>query len=614
MALTLLIVDDKADNLRILSDLLIDDYRLLIAKTGKHAIDQATNHSPDLILLDVIMPDMTGFDVIKELKSSNSTKDIPIIFVTGLDSSEHEVKGLELGAVDYIYKPFNPVIVRARISTQIKLIEQNKQLSKLSSKLERSLEAKSRFLANMSHEIRTPLATIIGYTETILNGEIPDAEQLNAIQIINDSGIHLLSLINDILDFSKIEAGQLNIELVPSNLIELIKQVQLMCKELIGNKDISLTVQIDNQIPEQINTDPTRLKQILINLTHNAIKFTEQGSVFIQVKCTESHLMFKVVDTGIGIANEKVEKLFAPFHQAEDSTTRRFGGTGLGLSISRSLAKKLGGEIKGSSEQNKGSEFIASIALHPQQQCEWIDQAGYEQYQHRKFCLKSAANRYHGKVLLAEDEPHNRRLFEIMLDNFGLDVTAVENGKQMLETALAEDFDLIVSDVQMPEISGQEAMQLLRGSGIMTPVIALTANVMKHEVAGYIEAGFNDHLAKPVSREALIAKLDNYCQRDDKQTTGVESNPPNSSNDQFLSLKNKFKTSLAEYREELCNTYNMKDYAKLAGVAHKLKGTAGTFDFDEISAQARELENEIIGEHENIEEQYQTLIELIDNI
>ncbi len=585
MDYSLLIVDDEPDNLRILSSLLKEENQVIIAKSGEQALTLAQEKQPDLILLDVVMPNMTGFEVIKSLKSMPSTANIPVIFITGLQSSKDETLGFELGAVDYIHKPFNPAIVKARVASQLEIIRQRQELQSLSEKLQKASEAKGMFLANMSHEIRTPLTTIIGYTESLIANEIPQLEHPNALAIVNNSSKHLLSLVNDILDFSKIEAGELSIEILATDLNNLLEQVHVMCSELAKKKGLTLDWQLQGSIPSHLETDPTRLKQILINLLSNAIKFTEQGTISIELTHSDQGLSFSIKDEGIGIAQDKLDKLFTSFNQVDNSTSRQYGGTGLGLSISQSLANRLDGKIQVESELGQGSTFTLTIPVKTTSETEELDNL--------LFCSPYAisnkqADKFESKVLLAEDHPENQKLFAMILASFGLSVDSVDNGEMAVSACLENEYDLILMDIQMPIMSGIEAQKLIRTCGLSTPIIAMTANVMKEEVESYLTAGFNDHLAKPLDREELLRKLNKYCIR-----VETEEQESQLAEEVFHDLRSKFLNSFDDYKNKLQQALDEADYDSLAQIAHKFQGAARSFNFEREGLVAETLEQHI---------------------
>jgi len=602
---TILLVDDEKANLKVLSELLKNDAHICLAISGQQAIDKSISLKPDLILLDVMMPEMDGFETIKKLKLINETSEIPVIFITGLSSSENEKRGLTLGAVDYIYKPFNSEVVKARVATQLKIIRQRKELQQLSQELAHASEIKSRFLANMSHEIRTPLTAVIGYAESILAGEIDAQEQYNAISIINNSGQHLLSLLNDILDISKVEADKLDVELLPTKLFNLIEEVRLLVGDKALQKGIQFNIDYQFPLPTKLITDPTRLKQILINLLNNAIKFTEQGFVRIVISHTPSLLQFKIEDSGIGINNQDLEKLFKAFSQVNHSAKNSFGGTGLGLNISKYLSEKLGGNIKVFSKEGKGSCFTVTIALNEADDCTWINTLQDIESVLSMSCNGvKPENKLNGKVLLAEDDKGLRKLFTLILTKLGLTVTTVEDGKKLVDAALVNEFDLILSDIHMPNMGGIEAMNLVKATGCETPFVALTANAMTHEIAHYLDVGFNAYLSKPIQREKLVEVINHYL---DLNTNIDEIDIP----DNHLSqLKKDFLHDLPCDVRNIKSAFLQQDWHKLKFFAHSLNGTSAVFEFDEINLLAAELEKGLqTGEFPTNSMQMQILID-----
>ncbi|MBI9019263.1 MAG: response regulator [Phycisphaerae bacterium] len=375
--------------------------------------------------------------------------------------------------------------------------------------------AKSDFLANMSHEIRTPMNAIIGFSDLLADEDIP-SHQRKYVNTVRDSGKILLSLINDILDFSKIEAGHMDVEKIHTSLPQILNGVENMLKPLAQKKNIDFAFVQNTPIPAIINNDPTRLRQCLINLINNAIKFTEKGHVHVcvsqEVNHAEPMLRFDVCDTGVGIPDDRVEAIFDAFSQADSSTTRKFGGTGLGLSITQKLSILMGGRIEVASTFGKGSKFslVIPTGIEIMQQTQLDDIHEYQEPEVAE--LSSNEIQFSGNILVAEDNPTNQTLVRISLEKLGLTVTVVDDGEKVIQEALLKQYDLIFMDIQMPNMNGYEATEFLRQQGVKLPIIALTANALKGDEEKATNAGCNEYLAKPIDRSRLIEVLETYLQ------------------------------------------------------------------------------------------------------
>ena len=407
--------------------------------------------------------------------------------------------------------------------TDRKQVEQNLIVAHAAA--EEANRAKSAFLANMSHEIRTPLTAMLGFAE-ILGEEDTSPQKLehrkNITETIKKSGNHLLTIINDILDLSKIEANKMTVEKVEMSLLSLFCEVETLMLPSAAGKGVCLDVSLSSPLPDRIHGDPTRLRQVLLNLVGNSIKFTEAGRIQIKASSTcENNVTFVVVDiedTGMGMSSEQTEKVFSPFGQGDNSMTRIHGGTGLGLSLSRRFARMMGGDVQLLyTEVGRGSCFRMQITLEPVADARWF--VSLEQY---KLSLKSAELaqppattkiRLSGRILLAEDGIDNQRLIAFHLRSAGATVETADNGRIALDMIQRQEaagmpFDLLVSDMQMPEMDGYSLARNLREAGSKLPILALTANAMSDDELKCIDAGCDDYTTKPISKSVLLSKCE----------------------------------------------------------------------------------------------------------
>ena len=409
---------------------------------------------------------------------------------------------------------------------QIEVVERERaelQVREALTEVEKASRTKSEFLANMSHEIRTPMTSILGFSERLLDARLTDTEKIEAVSTIRRNGDYLLQIINDILDISKIEAGMFSIEKIPCSPKEILAEVHAAMEVRAAIKGIELVVESAGAVPRTIVSDPVRLKQILLNLVGNALKFTEKGSVHLSVALVDGGapaLRFQVRDTGIGMDAETVTRLFRPFMQADSSTTRRFGGTGLGLSISKHLVEQLGGQVAVESESGVGSTFsftvetgsLEGVELEDGPTLSFLSDLSDSEY------LRPPPSLPGVRVLLAEDGEDNRRLLGYVLASAQATTTTAVDGNEALAMAMGairtgHPFDVILMDMQMPELDGYEATRRLRAQGCQTPIIALTAHAMAADREKCLAAGCDDFCTKPIVRNTFLTIVAEWAER-----------------------------------------------------------------------------------------------------
>ena len=541
----ILIIDDIPANVEALGEVLANDYEVQFALSGIRGLELVRQQPPDLILLDVMMPEMDGYAVFAELARDPKTSKIPVIFVTGYSDADNEIRALAAGAVDFIHKPINPPVVCLRVKSHLALKRHELELERMNAELEnrvkertheledrtRQVEAlnvaleqravlaeaanivKRHFLGNMSHELRTPLNVIVGFTG-LLQNQITDSGKLEKLARIAQSSNHLAAIINDILDFSNLDGGNLIRTTNDFELNAIIKEVSGIIEPGARAKKLSYTIEIDPSIPSILKGDAARLKQVLLNLLGNAVKYTTEGAVNFRVllnrvSVDNVDLRFEVQDTGIGIEPSKLQSIFEPFEQADNTLTRQFGGVGLGLSINRKLIEMMGGEMGVASESGKGSTFWVTMSFKRGKP----KTKAVPPYAPPLEALK--ANHAKAKVLLVDDDFITQEIFQEVLGEAGLLVDTANDGAEAVTRVADHSYDLILMDVELPLMDGVDAARKIRnlpGCG-QTPIIALSGNGYDEVKERCLKAGMNAFLVKPVALETLYQELDKWLEK-----------------------------------------------------------------------------------------------------
>ena len=572
------------------------------AMSGKEGLQKIVeaidvNNPFAVIYLDMRMPmGWDGLETAQHIREID--QEVRIILITAyMDHSLTDIRKKIGVKFEFLSKPVDSNELLQLTLSLATSWSQGRTLELALERAEAASKVKDDFLASMSHELRTPLTSILGNSK-LMSGTRLSADQKSLMETIDISGRGLLALINDILDLSKIEAGKFVVEQTDYDFNLLVDEMEKTFSAVAKESSLQFRIQVEKPFEQQFIGDGRRVSQVMINLLSNAFKFTDKGGITLSVWVNEQ-LHFSVEDSGIGMSPEVLDRLFKPFEQADQTISRRYGGTGLGLHISWSLVELMGGSIDVHSIEDIGTKFEVILP------CRLSDVKVAEHKEETSLLMSSY---FKGRVLVAEDIEELQILVRRMLEMVGVEVTLANNGKEAVELALMQPYDLVLMDMQMPEMDGIEATGLLRQVGFEVPIVALTANVMQHHREQFEEAGCTEFLSKPIDYEALMKVLDSYLQPSDGAVSTINQEVAVAEivDDELMQL---FVERSAVHLERLKEALEKEDWASVRSAAHTVKGSGSTFGHPELTQLGKEVCDHI--DHQRLNEVPELVKQLI---
>jgi len=501
-----LIVDDDSLGIRLMKKAMEGKgYKIATATNGKTALTKAWANNFDIIILDIKLPDINGFQICEKLKQHPATTNVPVVFLTGLNNQKDVIKGFEMGAVDYISKPFNADEFNKRVNNQLKLRDYAKNLEENARISEEAKLNISTFISSLAHELKNPLNSIIGFSEILQGKNISEEEKFNYLKHINGSGQDLMHLLNDLIDLSKIEANLLEVHF---STIYLNNEIQDIAKNYsdkiyrVRGENVKIELDLGNDDPKfTLLTDILRFTQVFSNLIENAIKYTESGTITIgyQLK-SNKRIQFFVRDTGIGMSEEDLENIFEEYELAHQKMKVTKSGKGIGLAIAKKLSHLLKGEIGANSIPGKGSEFYFTLPR--------LDADSEELSSHTN---KEQIYNWEGKkILIAEDVLVNYLFFVALFKKTKAELIHARDGYQVLDILKDTEADMILMDMVMPGLDGIETTKEVRKTHLNVPIIAQTSMNERTDKDDIFKAGCNDIITKPIKPRILLNKIDRF--------------------------------------------------------------------------------------------------------